>query len=104
MYNFAKGKFGQKTGHFTQLVWQGTKRVGCGAVNCDNDDTQGWFLVCEYDPPGNVVGSFKENVQKAGDQAGQLGLGNGGARVGGGGVKRWVLVTLAVAVAAGAWL
>lgn len=36
-YNFGEGKFGEKTGHFTQLVWQNTRRVGCGAVKCDTD-------------------------------------------------------------------
>lgn len=56
-------------------MWQNTTRVGCGAVNCDTDDAQGWLLVCEYDPPGNVVGAFKSNVEKAGDESGQLGMG-----------------------------
>jgi hypothetical protein len=36
-YDYAEGEFSEATGHFTQLVWESTKRVGCGAVNCDND-------------------------------------------------------------------
>jgi len=67
--------FSEKTGHFTQLVWKATTDVGCGVADCsannsDNSDdgkAVGWFLVCEYWPPGNVVGDhneyFKENVQ-----------------------------------------
>ncbi|KUL87676.1 hypothetical protein ZTR_05889 [Talaromyces verruculosus] len=68
--------FSEKTGHFTQLVWKATTDVGCGVADCSakhNDGSGGdgkavgWFLVCEYWPPGNVVGDhneyFKENVQ-----------------------------------------
>lgn len=68
--------FSEKTGHFTQLVWKATTYVGCGVADCsaynDNNDggdekAVGWFLVCEYWPPGNVVGDhneyFKENVE-----------------------------------------
>lgn len=39
-------------GHYTQMIWKGTSRVGC-AVHTGRD----WdFLVCRYSPPGNVVG------------------------------------------------
>jgi uncharacterized protein YkwD len=39
-------------GHYTQIVWRDTRRVGCAAVNVDL--RQIW--VCEYDPPGNYIG------------------------------------------------
>ncbi|KAF3386698.1 Cell wall protein PRY3 [Penicillium rolfsii] len=92
--------FTEKTGHFTQLVWKSTTEVGCAAVDCgytegdnkdrrDTSDTskikssrirprepdgstraQGWYVVCEYTPPGNVVGDhneyFKKNVKPVG--------------------------------------
>ncbi|KAG7085363.1 hypothetical protein E1B28_002926 [Marasmius oreades] len=54
--------------HFTQVVWKNTKEVGCAIKNCPNlfdgkfPDAQ--FLVCEYNPPGNVIGQFPQNVQK----------------------------------------
>lgn len=35
-------------GHYTQLVWRETARVGCAAFD--------GFLTCHYDPPGNVAG------------------------------------------------
>lgn len=35
-------------GHFTQLVWKGTKRIGCATVNCK----MGPYTVCNYGPPG----------------------------------------------------
>lgn len=39
-------------GHYTQLIWKGTSRVGC-ALHTSRD----WdFLICRYSPPGNVVG------------------------------------------------
>jgi pathogenesis-related protein 1 len=39
-------------GHYTQIVWRATRRVGCGSA------TRGARViwVCNYDPPGNYVG------------------------------------------------
>ena len=39
-------------GHFTQIVWRSTHGVGCGVAG--SADREVW--VCEYYPPGNVVG------------------------------------------------
>lgn len=78
-YRYPSEGFSEETGHFTQLVWQNTTRLGCGAVNCDNDapnGAKGWFLVCEYNPPGNVEGGYRWNVQKPGESDdGKLGFG-----------------------------
>jgi pathogenesis-related protein 1 len=39
-------------GHYTQMIWRDTARVGCGEALCN-----GTLLVaCNYDPPGNVLG------------------------------------------------
>ena len=47
------------TGHFTQMVWRGTSKLGCGVrYDCPG----GPLMVCHYDPPGNVVGRFTANV------------------------------------------
>src|SRR5262249_34342811 len=51
-YDFRGGGFSMRTGHFTQLVWIGTKRVGCGVATCRAERVDIW--VCNYDPPGNV--------------------------------------------------
>jgi pathogenesis-related protein 1 len=40
-------------GHYTQLVWAGSARLGCGMKVCGNN-AQVW--VCNYDPAGNVGG------------------------------------------------
>jgi hypothetical protein len=57
-YDFGKPRFSMTAGHFTQLVWAGTRRVGCGIGKCA--DKEVW--VCDYDPAGNVEGQFRENV------------------------------------------
>jgi uncharacterized protein YkwD len=57
-YKFPDGGFSMKTGHFTQLVWRGTKQVGCGHSQCKGND----IWVCEYDPPGNWDGEYRTNV------------------------------------------
>lgn len=54
---------GQECGHYTQIVWKGTTAVGCAKVSCTTGSPFGtfasgqWdFSVCDYSPPGNVVG------------------------------------------------
>ena len=61
-YDFTKGEFGFDTGHFTQVVWRGTKSLGCGQSECNG----GELWVCNYDPPGNMAGAFKQNVRPTG--------------------------------------
>jgi len=41
-----------KCGHYTQVIWKNTKKVGCAVVKCGNE--QVW--VCNYDPAGNWSG------------------------------------------------
>ena len=61
-YKFPNGGFSMTTGHFTQLVWRATTHVGCGHAQCKGND----IWVCEYDPPGNVDGEYRDNVKPAG--------------------------------------
>jgi pathogenesis-related protein 1 len=49
----------EQCGHFTQIVWQKTMRVGCGMAVCDGAKTskgvgRAEVWVCNYDPSGNV--------------------------------------------------
>ncbi|KAI7727963.1 hypothetical protein M8C21_002808 [Ambrosia artemisiifolia] len=55
-YDHSKNECTAMCGHYTQVVWNTTERVGCGKSKCDN----GWanFVVCNYDPPGNYIGSY----------------------------------------------
>jgi uncharacterized protein YkwD len=61
LYKFPNGGFSAKTGHFTQVVWLGTKQVGCGHVTCKGNDV----FVCNYDPPGNWEGQYRQQVLPA---------------------------------------
>ncbi|XP_024980004.1 pathogenesis-related protein PR-1 type-like [Cynara cardunculus var. scolymus] len=40
-------------GHYTQVVWKTSVRLGCARVRCLN---QAWFITCNYEPPGNYIG------------------------------------------------
>ena len=53
-YNAARNtcREGTVCGHYTQIVWRGTKKVGCGVA--ERGRLQVW--VCNYDPPGNFEG------------------------------------------------
>lgn len=61
-YDFSKPVFGMNTGHFTQVVWRATERIGCGVARCANAE----LWVCNYDPYGNVRGQFREQVLSTG--------------------------------------
>jgi pathogenesis-related protein 1 len=39
-------------GHYTQMVWRTSKRIGCGLARCGNE----FVLACNYSPAGNFWG------------------------------------------------
>jgi hypothetical protein len=45
-------------GHYTQLVWRDTTRVGCGVADCRRGPWRKSYWVCNYDPTGNFLGEF----------------------------------------------
>jgi len=61
-YDFDKGQFMQGTGHFTQVVWKGSKEIGVGKALTSDGRV---YVVCNYYPAGNMVGQFGENVFRA---------------------------------------
>jgi hypothetical protein len=44
----------QDVGHYTQLIWWNTTSVGCAQASDSSFD----YLVCQYSPPGNVIGQY----------------------------------------------
>ncbi|HNN06058.1 MAG TPA: CAP domain-containing protein [Leptospiraceae bacterium] len=61
LYDFNKPGSSSKAGHFTQLVWKSTTEFGCGVAKSKSDRS---FFVCNYNPPGNIEGTFAANVFK----------------------------------------
>lgn len=53
-------------GHFTQIVWEATKMVGCGGAYIPSlNPGQGAFdtvIVCRYKTEGNVMFDFPQNI------------------------------------------
>ncbi|XP_041973599.1 secreted protein PRY1-like isoform X2 [Aricia agestis] len=48
------------SGHFTQVVWEDTEEVGVGVAKTKEGQI---YVVANYFPPGNVIGSFATKVR-----------------------------------------
>ena len=59
MYSFKNPESTYEAGHFTQVVWKGSNQLGCG-IDIDSDYEV--YIVCNYYPQGNYMGSFAKNV------------------------------------------
>ena len=59
-YNYDLPGFSLDTGHFSQIVWRDTREVGVGT--CKSPDGRLMYMVARYNPPGNVLKKFQENV------------------------------------------
>uniref|UniRef100_A0A3Q3M225 Peptidase inhibitor 16 n=1 Tax=Mastacembelus armatus TaxID=205130 RepID=A0A3Q3M225_9TELE len=61
-YNFENNSCDEDKmcGHYTQMVWADTHKVGCAFHLCNSMEGLDWervsFLVCNYYPPGNYEG------------------------------------------------
>ncbi len=51
-YNHATNSCSKVCGHYTQIVWRNSRKVGCAVARRGNVE----ICVCEYDPPGNYFG------------------------------------------------
>lgn len=62
-YDYASDDCSDTCGHYTQVVWAESRRLGCGVANCTEgspfDGGGAWQIwVCNYDPPGNFLGEL----------------------------------------------
>ena len=48
-------KFSSPTGHYTQLVWADTDKVGCGATSYKDGRWFATLYTCNYGPNGNFI-------------------------------------------------
>ncbi|PSN42953.1 Venom allergen 3 [Blattella germanica] len=60
-------KFNSQTGHYTQVVWADTSKVGCGytAFRSANGGTVNKYYVCNYGKAGNWIGETMYKKGKA---------------------------------------
>ncbi|CAF1460880.1 unnamed protein product [Adineta steineri] len=59
-YDYNEPGFSMQTGHFTQVVWKSTSKLGMGIAFGDGDGKV--IVVGRYSPAGNMEGDFPENV------------------------------------------
>jgi len=59
-YNFNIPGHTHNTGHFTQIVWKDTKKLGIGIAFAR--EGRKMYVVAQYSPPGNDRHAFNTNV------------------------------------------
>lgn len=57
-YDYNNPGFSATTGHFTQVVWKSTQKLGIGIGRSSG----GTYVCGSYDPRGNVDGEYPQNV------------------------------------------
>lgn len=57
-YDYSNGVYSARAGHFTQLVWNATNRLGVGITTVGDRKV----VIANYFPPGNTGGGFTRNV------------------------------------------
>uniref|UniRef100_A0A5F8HH35 Golgi-associated plant pathogenesis-related protein 1 n=1 Tax=Monodelphis domestica TaxID=13616 RepID=A0A5F8HH35_MONDO len=62
-YDYKSPGFTPESGHFTAMIWKGTKKMGVGKASANDGSS---YVVARYFPAGNVVnpGLFEENVPR----------------------------------------
>jgi uncharacterized protein YkwD len=57
-YNYSANSCASTCGHYTQVVWRTSQKLGCAQQTCTKNSpfpgfTTWYFVVCDYNPPGN---------------------------------------------------
>ena len=64
-YDYKRGvsKDGGVTGHFTQVVWKSSQKIGCAYSNGKYKTyNNAYYICCNYFPAGNYYGHYTANV------------------------------------------
>ena len=51
-----------ETGHFTQVVWKSSAKLGIGKSTAKKGNMMCTYIVGRYRPPGNFMGQFQKEV------------------------------------------
>jgi len=63
-YNWNKLEGQKGTGHFTQVIWKGSREVGIAKATSPPPKSY-TFVVANYNPPGNFIGKYPDNISHA---------------------------------------
>lgn len=68
-YDYSNPGFTEASGHFTQVVWKNSSKVGCSVVNCplayfETVSKTSSFFVCLYSDAGNWRGGKLQSSHK----------------------------------------
>ena len=47
----------KECGHASQVLWKNSKKIGCGYSTCKHDNSDRYFIVCNYDQ-GNITNNL----------------------------------------------
>lgn len=61
VYDRSSPAFSPQAGHFTQLVWKGSKKIGASVRRYPDGR---YLVVARFSPPGNVGGRFADQVPR----------------------------------------
>nr|CDS29749.1 expressed protein [Hymenolepis microstoma] len=62
-YNYEQSSCSKVCGHYTQVVWASSLKLGCAYKKCDQfvvgqvTYPSAFFLACQYSPAGNLIGA-----------------------------------------------
>ena len=59
-YDFNNPRYIRGTGHFTQIVWKNSQKLGVGIAKKGREIV----VVAQYSPHGNMLSRFKDNVMR----------------------------------------
>lgn len=60
LYDFKNPDMKKRWGHFSQVLWTDSVRLGCARAVSRKGGT---YVTCNYDPPGNYNGQYKQKVR-----------------------------------------